>query len=251
MKKRAHAAGAQLQQWIGRFSVREKGPADLVTDADCAAQEEIRRIVMGAFPGHAFLGEEDAQVVPDSAEYCWIVDPLDGTTNFVHGCPCYSVSIAVAHRGRPVAGVVFDPNAKELFTAEAGGGARLNGAEITVSGVEHLGEALVAVSFPPAVDRASGAVDQFLAVLERAQAMRRTGSAALNLAYLASGRYDGYWSTTTKPWDVAAGALIVEEAGGVLTSFEGGEFDVWHPRFIAASTAALHGELLRALGTGE
>ena len=243
----ARAGGAVLLEWRGRFEVREKGPSDLVTEADFAAQEAVRSLLLGTFPDHVFIGEESPSPVDPTHEYCWIVDPLDGTTNYVHGTPHYACSVALAHRGRPVAGAIFDPNAGECFTAALGGGAWLNGRRISTSQVNNLGQALVAASFSAHVTRDSPEIDQFNAVLVAAQSMRRTGSAALNLAYLAAGRFDAFWALSTKAWDVAAGVLLVEEAGGVVTDLDGGAFDLRRPHPVAASRPGLHREFREIL----
>lgn len=242
-RRAALAGGAVLQDWAGRFAVTEKGPADLVTEADFASQEAVRKVLMEAFPEHGILAEENGLSTEGKDGYRWIIDPLDGTTNYVHGLAQYCVSIGLECRGKLLAGVVFDPKANDCFTAGLGQGAFLNGRALRVSGVRGLSKALVAVSFPPGVGRGDPSVEDFLNVMDHAQAIRRMGSSALNLCYLAAGRIDGYWARDTKAWDVAAGYLLVTEAGGVLTSYDGGPADVARPRFIAASTPELHREL--------
>ncbi|MCE9607174.1 MAG: inositol monophosphatase [Planctomycetia bacterium] len=239
----ALAGGAVLQDWAGRFAVTEKGPADLVTEADFASQETVRKIIMDAFPDHGFLAEENGMSTVGKEGYRWIVDPLDGTTNYVHGLAQYCVSIGLECRGKLLAGIVFDPMAGDCFTAALGQGAFLNDKPLRVSAVKSLSKALVAVSFPPGVGRGDPSVDDFLNVMDHAQAIRRMGSSALNLCYVAAGRIDGYWAKDTKAWDVAAGYLLVTEAGGILTSYDGGPADVTKPRFVAASTPELHREL--------
>ena len=242
-----------LQAWRGKFAVREKGPADLVTEADLAAQNVIREVILGAFPDHDFLGEEDTSersAAPNdggnTSAFRWICDPLDGTTNYVHGVPCYSVSVALEHEGEIVAGAIFDPNRDECFSAEKGSGALLNGASMETSDVTRLDGALVAAGFGTQVTAESLEVAQFLAVLPRCQAIRRIGSAALNLANVACGRYDAYW-VTAKPWDVAAGILLIQEAGGVVTGQDGGKLDINAPQLVAGATPALHRELLEVV----
>ena len=244
----ARAGGKVLLDWMGRFKVREKGPADLVTEADEASQEAIARILMSTYPDHGFLGEEGATPTNEAAEYCWIVDPLDGTTNYVHGAPQFSVSVALTRQGEVICGTVFDPLAKECFTAASGEGARLNGDLIHVSEIGDLERALVAASLPAQVRRDSPEVEQFLAVLTRCQALRRMGSAALNFCWIASGRLDAYWATSTKAWDIAAGVLIVREAGGVVTAPDGGPLALLSGQFAAAATESLHKELVRLIG---
>ena len=235
-----------LLDWIGRFGVSNKGPSDLVTEADFASQREIRRIVLGAFPDHGFIGEESLPEhtgpAADTAAPCWMVDPLDGTSNYVHGFPAWCVSVAVAVGDEVLAATVHDPLRDECFTAERDRGARLNGRPIHVSTAGTLADALVAVSFPPRLSAESAAVADFLAVVPHAHSVRRTGSTALNLAWLASGRLDAFWVRRIACWDVAAGLLLVREAGGVVAGFgadAAAPVSLRQPAFIAASTPAL------------
>jgi myo-inositol-1(or 4)-monophosphatase len=240
------AAGAVLVEKWGKVEAREKGQFDLVTEADLAAQEVVRRTVLESYPDHAFLGEEDevGQVPPASnTEYRWIVDPLDGTTNYVHGVPHFSVSLALERAGELLIGAIFHPVANECFTAVAGEGTRLNGAAVRASRVATLSGALGSVGFPAVVRDDSPDLQVFLKAVNVCQAIRRTGSAALNLAYVAAGRFDLAWSFCSKSWDVAAGVLMIRESGGVVTAPDGGEFDLDHPAFIAAANRPLHGEL--------
>jgi myo-inositol-1(or 4)-monophosphatase len=239
------AGGRVVQDWAGRFDVRKKGPADLVTQADLASQEVVRKTVLGAFPDHCLLGEESEPdaLKPGRAEYRWIVDPLDGTTNYVHGVPHYCVSLALERNGHLLVGAVHDPVLDECFTAVDGRGAWLNGQPIHASGVSAISEALAAVGFPYNVQLDAPDLRLFQKMLPRCQAIRRTGSSALNLCYLAAGRFDLYWSYSTHVWDVAAGVLIVREAGGVVTSPDGGEFVLDDASFLAAATPELHARL--------
>jgi myo-inositol-1(or 4)-monophosphatase len=239
------AGGRVVQDWAGRFEVRKKGPADLVTQADLASQQVVRETVLGAFPDHCLLGEESdpSQPVSERAEFRWIVDPLDGTTNYVHGVPHYCVSLALERNGRLLVGAIYDPVLDECFTAAEGEGAYMNGRPIRVSNVSSLAEALAAVGFPPNVQPDAPDLRMFQEMLPRCQAVRRTGSSALNLCYVAAGRYDLYWSYATRIWDVAAGVLIVREAGGCVTSPEGGEFVLEEARFLAAATPELHAQM--------
>jgi myo-inositol-1(or 4)-monophosphatase len=246
----ARAAGEVLQQMLGRVQIREKGPRDLVTEADITSQQVIRERLLGDFPDHAFVGEEDPldtdRSAADASPYCWIVDPLDGTTNYAHRMPMYGVSIALRRGTEIVAGVVYDPTLDEMFSAEAGGGATCNGRSIRASQCAELSEALVAASFAANVPRGSVEVARFVEILHRSQAVRRMGSAALNLSYVAAGRLDAYWATSVKAWDVAAGVLIVREAGGLVTGVDGGPFDLNRPSFVAAATIRLHGQMRNA-----
>jgi myo-inositol-1(or 4)-monophosphatase len=246
----ALAAGRLQLQYLRRdLQVRKKGVVDLVTEADVAVEQDIRSRVARHFPSHTFLGEEAGRASPEHAStFQWIVDPIDGTTNFVHGLPLFCVSIALQIEGRVDLGVVYAPVADELFTAERGEGARLNGARIQVTREESLIDALLVTGFPP---QAHGAYDDQLAIfgefLSRARAVRRLGSAALDLAYVAAGRFDGFWERSLHAWDVAAGTLLVEEAGGRVTSFGGGAFDPFGDQ-ILASNGVLHSQLIDVLG---
>jgi myo-inositol-1(or 4)-monophosphatase len=286
------AAGATVQQWIGKTTVHHKGPADLVTEADLASQEVIRAAVLAAFPGHTLLGEEAAafpghtllgeeavafsghtalgeeaianppatvkspaaklESPPGTAAFRWITDPLDGTTNYVHRVPHYCVSLALEHAGSLLVGAVYDPTQEECFTAARGRGAFLNGRRIHTSDAADLSEALAATGFPAHVTPDAPDLLVFNQAIFCCQGVRRTGSAALNLCYMAAGRFDVLWGLSTKVWDVAAGALLVQEAGGVLTAPDGGTFVLDDARYIAAANPALYGQVRemvrRALG---
>jgi len=254
-ERAARAGGRRLLELRGTARVREKGPGDLVTEADLASQEAIREVLGKAFPDHAFIGEEgtprETGVSGPPAEYCWIVDPLDGTTNYVHGLDHFCVSVALRRGGEVLVGTVLDPVREECFSACLDGGAWLNGRRLAPSRVADLGAALIAASFPPRVRRGSAEVARFLEVLYRCQSMRRLGSAALNLCYIASGRLDAYWATNVRIWDVAAAGLIVHEAGGMLTDDRGGPFDLDRPVLAASATAELHRQLLAALAEAD
>jgi myo-inositol-1(or 4)-monophosphatase len=252
----ARAGGAVLQDWAERFSVREKGPADLVTEADFASQDTIRKIILGAFPDHEFLSEEDAHggaaavdtaSLAKSGHYRWIVDPLDGTTNYVHRVQEYAVSIGLERDGQVLAGTVFNPCNGECYTSTAGGGAYLNGRKLHVSSVAELRQALVTIGFPPNVDPKSPSVSDFIKLVGTSQSIRRIGSAALSLCYLAAGRFDGYCARETKSWDVAAGWLLVQEAGGLMTHPTGASFSLDRPQFITAATKPLHRQMIELL----
>jgi myo-inositol-1(or 4)-monophosphatase len=232
-----------------------------------ASQETVRRILLSAFPDHDFLSEEEP-VVPGSAtmaeesagesapspptavagRFRWIVDPLDGTTNYVHRIPEFAVSLALERGGEVLVGCVFNPVAGECYTARRGGGAFLNGRRLAVSAATKLSQALVAASFPPKVEVGSRPLLDFNRVIVACQSIRRTGSAALNLCYVAAGRFDAYWARETKIWDVAAGSLMIQEAGGIITSFDGGPLRLDRPQFIAACTERLHHELRTIVG---
>lgn len=230
--------------------ISKKGPIDLVTEADLAVEQELRALIGARFPSHAILAEEGAATDAPSGAARWIIDPLDGTTNFAHGLALFCVSIALEIEGRMELGVVYDPIAEELFTAERGQGARRNGEPLAVSGCDQLIDALLCTGFPYTIreDRAAQ-VDVFSAFLGRARAVRRLGSAALDLCYVAAGRLDGFWEERLHPWDVAAGALIVEEAGGLVSNYAGATLELGRGQ-IVASTPALHPELLAVLQGG-
>lgn len=249
----ARAGGAVLLDWSERFTVREKGPADLVTEADLAAENIVRRTISNVFPGDRFIGEESTPadqvegILNDPSSCVWVVDPLDGTTNYAHHIPHYACSVAAVRSGQILAGVIFQPVAEECYIAIRGKGATLNGGQLRASSVSELGSALVAVSIPPKIQRNTVEVQKLLVVLEHAQSIRRTGSAALNLCYVASGRLDAYWAMHTSVWDIAAGALLVSEAGGTICDPSGAPFDLSRPRPIATGSQALSEALVSVL----
>ncbi|MEM7810675.1 MAG: inositol monophosphatase family protein [Planctomycetota bacterium] len=244
----ARAGGAELVSWAGRFSVREKGRADLVTDADHASQAAVVAVLDAAFPEYAFLGEEGLSregASPGAPR--WVIDPLDGTSNYVHGFPYYGVSIGLVVDAEPVLGVVYDPCRDELFAAGPGVGATCNGGPISVSGCEAVASSLLVASLPRNTDPEDVAVRRFLTALPLAESVQRTGSAALNLCYVAAGRLDGFWSTSLKPWDQAGGVPLVTEAGGSVSTVAGGLFSVTEPDLLVTNGTAMHGELVEIL----
>ena len=242
----ARAAGALLRDGYGRAHVPErKGRIDLVTEYDRKSERLLLETLARRFPGHAVLAEESGVSGAGAGEagVRWVIDPLDGTTNFAHNYPFFCVSIAAEVEGRLAAGVVYDPIRDELFSGCAGGGAMLNGAALRVSDIEGVEDALMVTGFPYDVrEHPEQSLPFFEAFLVRAQAVRRDGSAALNLCYLAAGRFDGFWENDLSPWDTAAGVLLVREAGGLVTDYEGGPFAP-ERREILASNGRLHPEM--------
>jgi myo-inositol-1(or 4)-monophosphatase len=246
----ARSAGKLLLEMLGTTSVRyKKNRRDLVTEADIAAQKVIESIVIGAFPDHRFLGEE-GYATPSSQEketdFCWIVDPLDGTTNFVHSVPWFGPSIALVQGTNVLCGVFYNPMTEEFFSAAQGHGAFLNGKRIHTSSVQTLEESLVAVSFPTALREDSHDLIAFKKTIPICQSLRRTGSTALNIAFVAAGRFDATWAFACHPWDIAAGIVLIEESGGTMTKPDGSPIDFSDPApFCAVANEALHRQLMQ------
>ena len=243
------AGDVQMSRFGAAMAVEKKGTIDLVTATDREIERDFRALIAGRFPGHSVLGEEfsaaaDRETVP---EFCWVFDPIDGTTNFAHGLPIFCSSLALEIEGRAVVAAVYDPNRRELFTAERGRGAWLNGAPLRVSSAVTLIDSLLCTGFPYSVQQKPeellGLFAHFLGV---SRAVRRLGSAAVDLCYVAAGRFDGFWEVHLGPWDIAAGALIVEEAGGRVTSTDGSAFASRRGN-VLASNALLHGQMLAAI----
>jgi len=250
----ARVGGRILRDMLGKVGVREKGRADLVTDADFAVQQAIRDIVLGAYPDHAFVGEEsdwqpgtERSVVTGSSGFRWIVDPLDGTTNFVHGVPLFATSVALARGNEVLCGAVYNPMLEEFFSATQGQGAFLNGTPIHTSNVTEISEALASVSFPTTTDSDSPDLLAFLKLVPVAQAIRRTGSTAINLAYIAAGRFDLMTCYGSNAWDVAAGVILVQEAGGIISDPSGTPFDLDKGATLASATEILHDKTVQLI----
>ena len=245
----AREAGKFLRYSICRVRTIEtkKGEErNLVTEIDKASEEKIIGAIRRHYPHHAVLAEESG-ASESPAEYKWIIDPLDGTTNFLHGVPIYCVTIAVERKGEVVAGVVYDPNLEELFTAEKGSGAYLNGKRIRVSQVSELIQSLLVTGFPYDIAKnPDSAVEHFVNFLMEGQGIRRLGSAALDLSYVAAGRLDGFWEVNLNPWDMAAGVLLVREAGGKVTDFSGAPASIYRKQ-VLASNGIIHDAMLRVL----
>ncbi len=247
MSSIAREGGALLMQYFqSGLKIEYKGDADLVTAADRASEALIRERIKKCYPTHDVLGEEQG-LNDQGSDYRWYVDPLDGTTNFAHGYPVFCVSMALEHRSaegaRRVAGVVYDPTRDELFTAEFGKGAQLNGEPIRVSSASQLKECLVATGFPSHKRHKNPNIFFYHQITLRTHGVRRAGSAALDLCNVACGRFDGFWEFNLNPWDTAAGTLIVEEAGGKVSSFDGTAFQL-NSRETLASNGAVHEALV-------
>jgi myo-inositol-1(or 4)-monophosphatase len=239
----AREAGMLLMDFFRRrVKIEYKGDADLVTEADRSSEALIRKRIKEKWPAHDILGEEDG-LVDTGSEYRWYVDPLDGTTNFAHGYPVFCISMALEHRGERVAGVVYDPTRDEMFTAAKGAGARLNGEVMKISQTKTLAESLVATGFPSHKRHKNPNIHFYHQITLKTHGVRRAGSAALDLCCVASGRFDGFWEFNLNPWDTAAGVLIVEEAGGSVTDFSGGPFNI-DSRQTVASNGLIHDALL-------
>lgn len=243
----ALAAGRlQRSRFGSTVAINLKGAKNLVTEVDLASEKLITDILLASYPGHGILAEEGEYPQGDG-QHIWVIDPLDGTTNYAHGYPWFCVSIALMAGGELVAGVIHNPMTDELFTAVAGAGAFRNGCRLSVSDRQPLSSALLATGFP--YDCASAQENNFAAFIrfqKAARGIRRAGAAALDLAYLAAGRLDGFWEVKLKPWDVAAGTLLVREAGGRVTAFDGSDYDVTNHR-ILASNGLIHPEMISLL----
>jgi len=234
-----------LARSSSQFTIEHKGRIDLVTEVDKAAQERIVSAIEKRYPDHGILAEEGYHKDSGSG-YTWIIDPLDGTTNFVHRLPVYAVSLALYREGQPIVGVCYNPAADELFAAEAGKGSTRNGTPISVSNTTDFVNALVATGFPYRSQTLDKISARFFRVVTQAQGVRRRGAAALDLCYVACGVFDAFWEEGLAPWDMAAGALIVTEAGGKITNLDGTPFDLEHG-MVVASNSRLHEDILRCM----
>lgn len=249
----ARRGSLELESWRPRFRIHEKSRADLVTDADTASQKAVKECLLAAYPTHGFLGEEDSAGksieslrLAANAPPTWVCDPLDGTSNYAHGVPAYAVNIALVVANEPVVAVTLDPRMNELFTATKGGGAFLNGEPIRVSTIRTLASAMLATGFPGDYQKQLRNLAAWQQISKNVQALRRTGTTALNLAYVACGRFDGYWAYDNWPWDVLPGALLVMEAGGTISNCEGGPFDPFRMD-MAGTNGLIHSETIESL----
>ena len=243
------AGAIQLARRASGFHVDKKGTIDLVTEVDLECERMCRAVLAERFPDHDILAEEMSRDPgqPSTSRCRWVYDPLDGTTNYAHGLPIFCSSLALQIDGRTVVGAVYDPTRAELFTAERGAGAFLNGQRLHVSAAGELIDSLLVTGFPYDVHKhTADLVTMFAAFLGRARAVRRLGSAALDLCYVAAGRFDAYWEQHLWPWDVAAGALVVTEAGGIVTGMDGSEFDPGSAHLVA-SNGRVHAAMLNVI----
>lgn len=244
MEAIAREAGALLMDFFHQHvQIEYKGEADLVTIADRQSEALIRERIKSQFPTHDVYGEEQG-FADTGSEYRWYVDPLDGTTNFAHGFPVFCVSLALDRKGTRIAGVIYDPTRNELFAAEQGNGACLNGQRIQVSRVQKLAESLVATGFPSHKRHKNPNIFFYHQITLRTHGVRRAGSAALDLCCVACGRFDGFWEFNLNPWDTAAGVLMIEEAGGRVTDFSGGPFQL-NSRETLASNGLIHDAMVQ------
>ncbi len=240
------AGRMQLEALGGGFAVRKKGVIDLVTEVDLAIERAFRELIADRYPDHDVLGEEFGAPAAGRppARHCWIFDPIDGTTNFAHGLPIFCASLALEIDGEMTVAAVYDPTRDELFTAERGAGAWLNGERLAVSATDRLVDSLLVTGFPYTVhEEAEEMLGLFGAFISSSRAVRRLGSAALDVCYVAAGRMEGFWERGLGPWDIAAGALLVEEAGGRLSDLNGGPFVLRTGRLLA-SNGRVHDEML-------
>jgi myo-inositol-1(or 4)-monophosphatase len=243
MQELAREAGALLLSFFGKVAIEYKGDADLVTQADRSCEELIVGRIRKQWPGHDLIGEEGSRTETGS-DFRWHIDPLDGTTNFAHGFPVFCVSLGLEYKGERIVGVIYDPTRDEIFAAEKGSGASLNGRGIRVSHTARLAESLVATGFPSHKRHKNPNIFFYHQITLHTHGVRRAGSAALDLCCVACGRFDGFWEFNLNPWDTAAGVLIVQEAGGRATDFKGGPFQL-DSRETLASNGLVHQAMLR------
>jgi myo-inositol-1(or 4)-monophosphatase len=244
----ARDAGQLLLEKFDRgIKVSKKGDINLVTEADLASEALIVECIKSYYPKHSILAEESGEaVVNDSNTWKWIIDPLDGTTNFAHGYPCFAVTIALEHEGEIKVGVTFDPTRDELFSAERGRGASLNNKPIRVSNTDKLSEALIVTGFPYDFKSRPNFERHLTDFLRHSRGVRRDGSAAIDMAYVACGRFDGFWEEGLNPWDMAAGVLLIEEAGGHVSGYDNSKFSIYKPP-VLASNGLIHAEMAAVL----
>jgi len=243
MQELAREAGSLLMTFFGKVAIEYKGDADLVTKADRASEKLIVERIRKQWPDHDLVGEEGSRT-ETGADFRWYIDPLDGTTNFAHGYPVFCVSLGLDYKGERFAGVIYDPTRDEMFAAQKGKGAQLNGRTIHVSPTPRVAESILATGFPSHKRHKNPNIHFYHQITLRSHGVRRAGSAALDLCYVACGRYDGFWEFNLNPWDTAAGVIICQEAGGTVTNFSGAPFSIDSAQ-VLASNGLLHPELLK------
>lgn len=244
----AKEAGQILRSGYGQIhQVTNKSSIDLVTEIDQQSEDFLTERILQKYPQHTIMGEENGILNGHTADLIWYIDPLDGTSNYVHGLPIFSVSIAFSRDGKIELGVVYDPILDECFSAERGGGAFLNGQPIHTAPTEELLQAMLVTGFPYDVHQSRTNIAEFTNFVLRAQAIRRLGSAALDICYVANGRLDGYWEFKLKPWDIAAGILILEEAGGVVSQMDGTGLRLTPSLNLVAANPVLHSKMVEVL----
>ncbi len=233
----SHEAGEIVREGFGKnFNIEYKtNESNLVTDIDKASEKHIKEFIAKKYPSHSILAEEGGETNNDS-EYLWVVDPIDGTTNFAHGLPIFSISIGLQRNGKTIAGVVYDVMQDITYSAEKGGGAYANSKKIKVSGNDKLARSVLVTGFPYNIsDNPENALEKFAALTKASRGIRRLGSAAIDFCYVANGVFDGFWEVYLHPWDICAGILLVEEAGGMVTGFNGEEIDIYTKRILATN----------------
>jgi myo-inositol-1(or 4)-monophosphatase len=248
-KQLALDAGKLLMQYLGSAQVSHKGDIDLVTEADIAAEQLIIDRIRSHYPRHSILAEESGEAVKidaGTATFKWIIDPLDGTTNYAQGYPCFCVSIGLEYNGVLEMGVIYDPTRAELFAAERGEGTTLNDRRVRVSDVDELSRAMLVTGFPYNVRERPDFAREFAIFTMNAQAVRRDGSAAIDLAYVACGRFDGFWEDGLNPWDMAAGILMIKEAGGTVSNFQNEPLSIYKKK-VLATNGLIHDQMLSFL----
>jgi myo-inositol-1(or 4)-monophosphatase len=244
----AREAGQILLEKFGRkINISLKGDINLVTEADLASEKHIIGKINSRYPKHSILAEESGEAIVEGENvWKWVIDPLDGTTNYAHGYPCFCVTLALEHNGEIVVGVTFDPTRDELFAAEKGRGATLNNKQVRVSETEKLKDALLVTGFPYDARERENFARHFTGFTYKSRGIRRDGSAAIDMAYVASGRFDGFWEEGLHAWDVAAGVLLIEESGGRVSYYDDSKFSIYKPP-ICASNGLIHQEMLNVL----
>jgi len=242
------AGGLLLEKFGKKINVSMKGDINLVTEADLASEKLIIDRIRSHYPQHSILAEEsgEAVIIGGTNKWKWIIDPLDGTTNFAHGYPCFCVTLALENEGEIVIGVTYDPTRNEMFSAEKGQGASLNNKPIRVSAAQKLADSLIVTGFPYDFKQRENFARHLTTFLLQSRGVRRDGSAAIDMAYVACGRFDGFWEEGLNPWDVAAGLLLIEEAGGRVSYYDNSPFSIYTPP-ICASNGTIHDEMIAVL----